>query len=318
MSENKGQRKVKVPDWVVAVAGSTGGAVEAMCLQPLDVSKTRMQLDKVGKYKGFYQTGSTIVKEEGARALYKGLSPFVAHLTIKYALRMYTFEVVRRAVAKPDGSSTPLRNMFSGLISGVTEAVLVVTPFEVIKTRLQQQHGMDKALLKYKGPMHCAVTVVREEGPQALLKGVVPTMVRQGSNQAMSFWAVKLINEKVWGKFDGDGQILSVEKTMISGVLGGAAGPISNCPSDVVKTRLMSQVIVPGVAPKYTGFIQATKLIYQEEGLRALYKGLGVRLARVAPGQAIMWAVVNRITSLYERHEMDLQDGKSATIAAAE
>jgi solute carrier family 25 citrate transporter 1 len=263
-----------------------------------------MQLDKVGKYKGFYQTGSTIVKEEGALALYKGLTPFIAHLTVKYALRMYTFEVVRRMVCKEDGTSTPMRNMFAGLISGVTEAVLVVTPFEVIKTRLQQQHGMDVSKLKYKGSLHCFATVVREEGPGALMKGVVPTMVRQGSNQAVNFWAVKLINQKVWGKVDGDGQTLPVWKTMLTGMVGGAAGPISNCPSDVVKTRLMSQVITPGVAPKYTGFVQATRVIAQEEGFTALYKGLGVRLARVAPGQAIMWAVVSRITSLYENHEL--------------
>jgi hypothetical protein len=29
-----------------------GGTIEACCLQPIDVIKTRLQLDKVGKYKG--------------------------------------------------------------------------------------------------------------------------------------------------------------------------------------------------------------------------------------------------------------------------
>ena len=33
-------------------AGSIGGAAEACCLQPIDVIKTRLQLDHVGKYKG--------------------------------------------------------------------------------------------------------------------------------------------------------------------------------------------------------------------------------------------------------------------------
>lgn len=31
-----------------------------------------------------------MVKEEGVRALWKGLTPFAAHLTLKYALRMGT------------------------------------------------------------------------------------------------------------------------------------------------------------------------------------------------------------------------------------
>ncbi len=291
--------------------------MEAVCLQPLDVSKTRMQLDKVGKYKGFYNTGSTIVKEEGYGALYKGLTPFIAHLTVKYALRMYTFEVVRRGVAKKDGTSTPLRTMFAGLISGVVEAVLVVTPFEVVKTRLQEQRGLDKATLKYKGSLHCVTTIVKEEGLGALQKGVVPTMVRQGSNQAVNFWAVKLLNTKLWGKNDGDGKQLAIWKTLLTGMIGGAAGPIVNCPSDVVKTRLMSQVITPGVAPKYTGFIHATKVIAAEEGVPALYKGLGVRLARVAPGQAIMWAIVTRLTSMYEQRAIQAQEQENSTVPAA-
>lgn len=33
-------------------AGSAGGVVEALCLQPIDVIKTRLQLDNVGKYSG--------------------------------------------------------------------------------------------------------------------------------------------------------------------------------------------------------------------------------------------------------------------------
>lgn len=37
---------------VKAVAGSLGGIVEAVALQPVDVVKTRLQLDKTGHYKG--------------------------------------------------------------------------------------------------------------------------------------------------------------------------------------------------------------------------------------------------------------------------
>lgn len=32
--------------------GSFGGVLEACCLQPMDTIKTRLQLDKVNKYKG--------------------------------------------------------------------------------------------------------------------------------------------------------------------------------------------------------------------------------------------------------------------------
>ena len=40
--------------------------------------------------------------------------------------------------------------MAAGFAAGVTEALVVVTPFEVVKIRLQQQKGLTKELLKYK------------------------------------------------------------------------------------------------------------------------------------------------------------------------
>jgi solute carrier family 25 (mitochondrial citrate transporter), member 1 len=77
-----------VPPAVKGLAGSFGGMMEACFLQPIDVIKTRLQLDTTGKYKGIYHCGSSIAKEEGMRSLWKGLTPFATHLTLKYALRM--------------------------------------------------------------------------------------------------------------------------------------------------------------------------------------------------------------------------------------
>ncbi len=40
---------------------------------------------------------------------------------------------------------------------------------------------------KYRNVLQTAVLVVREEGLSALYKGVVPTVMRQGINQAVNF-----------------------------------------------------------------------------------------------------------------------------------
>ena len=140
-SENRPPR-IAVPQWLKVLSGSLGGATEALCLNPLDVTKTRIQLDTVGKYNGVYKTATGIVKEEGVRALYKGrflvlfglhlqdnhtiltnyiyiiyycyglgLSPFVAHLTCKYALRMYTFGLFQQMLTFNGTSSmSPAKN----------------------------------------------------------------------------------------------------------------------------------------------------------------------------------------------------------------
>lgn len=40
--------------------------------------------------------------------------------------------------------------MMAGFAAGVTEALCIVTPFEVVKIRLQQQKGLAKDKLLYK------------------------------------------------------------------------------------------------------------------------------------------------------------------------
>lgn len=68
-----------------------------------------------------------------------------------------------------DGHVTVSKGLLAGLGSGITEAILIVTPFEVIKTRLQQQKGLDKSKLKYRGTFQTAQTIFKEEGVAALV-----------------------------------------------------------------------------------------------------------------------------------------------------
>jgi solute carrier family 25 citrate transporter 1 len=284
------------------------GITEACALQPLDVAKTRLQLDAEGKYRGMLGAVRTIAKEEGGRALYKGLSPFVTHLTLKYALRFGSFAWFRQSMhaVLPEGSSEAGVNFTAGLAAGLTEAVLIVTPFEVVKTRLQKQRGLTN--LKYTGPVNAAVTIVKQEGFAALWNGVAPTMLRQGSNQAFNFMSFMAINKFVWGKEDGDGVSQPVWQTASTGLLAAAVGPLFNCPLDVVKTRLMAQDRAGG-APKYSGMMDALRTIAKEEGLPALWKGLVPRLARLAPGQAITWTVVTNVTTWLEQREIASRNG---------
>ncbi len=108
------------------------------------------------------------------------------------AIRFWAFETYK-SVLKTDGNN-PAKTFVAGIGAGVTEAVLIVTPFEVCKIRMQGQlHSMsdpnDPATRKYRNVVQTAYTVVREEGPKALWNGVGPTLLRQGINQGVNFTA---------------------------------------------------------------------------------------------------------------------------------
>lgn len=76
--------------------------------------------------------------------------------------------------------------VLAGLAAGVTEAVAVVTPMEVIKIRLQAQHHSMADPLdipKYRNAAHALYTVLKEEGVGALYRGISLTALRQGMLQ---------------------------------------------------------------------------------------------------------------------------------------
>mmetsp|Transcript_21169 Transcript_21169/g.46049 ORF Transcript_21169/g.46049 Transcript_21169/m.46049 type:complete len:368 (+) Transcript_21169:371-1474(+) len=292
--------------YIKLVAGMAGGGTEACLLQPLDVAKTRLQLDKSGKYKGMFDCLKKIPAQEGYAALYKGLTPFMVHLTLKYALRFGTFEYFKQLLgAGKDGNTTPQKNFLAGLMVGALEACLIVTPFEVVKTRLQKQVVVPGQPPKYSGPIDVVSKIVRHEGLRYMWSGNVPTVIRQGSNQAFNFMSMAILNKALWGKVQGDGKQLAVWKTLLNGLLAGAVGPCLNAPMDVIKTRMMAQEHGKGEAVKYTGWLQTARLIVKEEGVGALWKGLIPRLTRLAPGQAITWTVVMRVSTYFENKQKE-------------
>lgn len=170
----------------------------------------------------------------------------------------------------------------------------------MVKIRLQQQKGLSPELLKYRGPIHGAGVIIREEGLRGLWAGASPTVMRNGTNQAAMFTAKNSFDKFLWKKHEGDGKVLLPWQSMISGFLAGTAGPLCTGPFDVVKTRLMAQSRSAGDL-KYRGMFHAISTIYAEEGLLALWKGLLPRLMRIPPGQAIMWGVADQVIGFYEK-----------------
>ena len=79
---------------------------------------------------------------------------------------------------------------------------------------------------KYTNVVQTAFTITKEEGLGALYKGVVPTMLRQGCNQAVNFTAYNLIKKEVMA-LQGTDSLEHWQSLMIGGLSGGM-GPLVN------------------------------------------------------------------------------------------
>jgi solute carrier family 25 citrate transporter 1 len=139
--------------------------------------------------------------------------------------------------------------IIAGLAAGVTEAVLVVTPMEVVKIRLQAQHHSMADPLdipKYRNAAHALYTVVKEEGAGTLWRGVSLTALRQGTNQAANFTTYSELRAALQ-KYHGTNDLPSYQTSLI-GLISGAMGPLTNTPIDTIKTRLQKTPAEAGVS----------------------------------------------------------------------
>lgn len=303
------------------LAGGMAGFVEASICQPLDTIKTRMQLRRSAadistlsglrkhqppKALGLLATAQRIARKEGFLSLYKGLSAVYTGIVPKMSIRFLSFDIYRDTLHKVMVNDTKGEvkigsgvTFFAGLACGLTEAILITTPSEVCKIRLQAQyHSMadpvEMATRKYRNVIQTVLLVAREEGIGALYKGIVPTMMRQGCNQAANFTCYNYLKIK-WMERNEGSDLMSWQH-LVLGCASGILGPTISNPVDVVKTRLQRQVIILNQTPKYASTFQACSLIAKEEGIRALYKGFTPRMFRIVPGQGITFMVYEAVS----------------------
>ncbi|KAM0246115.1 hypothetical protein ACHAP5_004897 [Fusarium lateritium] len=320
MASKNGNGKKAPPSAAVnLIAGGGAGMMEALACHPLDTIKVRMQLSRRARQpgapkRGFIATGASIVAKETPLGLYKGLGAVVTGIVPKMAIRFTSFEAYKQWFADPEtGAVSGSATFVAGLAAGVTEAVAVVTPMEVIKIRLQAQHHSMADPLdipKYRNAAHALYTVVKEEGFSALYRGVSLTALRQGSNQAVNFTAYSYFKEwlKVWQP-QYENTNLPNYQTTLCGLVSGAMGPLSNAPIDTIKTRLQRATAAPG-STAWSRITAIAADMFKQEGFHAFYKGITPRIMRVAPGQAVTFTVYEYLREKLERSNLILVGGK--------
>jgi solute carrier family 25 2-oxodicarboxylate transporter 21 len=281
------------------VAGGIAGVTEIVSMYPLDVVKTRFQL-QVGNAKDGYTSIldclTKIVKNEGVGRLYRGVLPPIFIEAPKRAIKFAAFEEYKALYKNlnSEGKLTQPLLTLSAVSAGITEATIVV-PFDLIKIRMQDKANASK----YLNTTDCFLKIVRQEGPLALFNGIESTMWRHGTWTGLYFTCIGNI-KSVLPKPKNSTETTGIN--FIAGAIGGTIGTMANTPFDVVKTRIQNQIV--GQPQKYKWTIPSTILIYKEEGFKALYKGFAPKVLRLGPGGGILLVVFDVVSNYMREHFM--------------
>ncbi|TRY96765.1 hypothetical protein DNTS_014490 [Danionella cerebrum] len=183
------------------LCGLGAGVMEAVLIVcPMETVKVKFIHDQTSgspRYRGFFHGVREIIRTEGLRGTYQGLTATILKQGSNQAIRFFVMTSLRNWY-KGDDPNKSIHPIITGAFGAAAGAASVFgnTPLDVIKTRMQ---GLEAH--KYKSTMDCALKIMRHEGAAAFYKGTVPRLGRVCLDVAIVFIiyeeVVKVLN-KVW------------------------------------------------------------------------------------------------------------------------
>ncbi|KAJ3363494.1 Fe(2+) transporter [Allomyces javanicus] len=292
------------------VAGALAGITEHTVMYPVDAIKTRLQMLAPQRavaaavasgngaailaagppqYAGTAEAFARIASTEGLRSLWRGVSSVVVGAGPAHALYFATYEYFKglaltmQAAGSGSASSDVIDPMWAAG-AGATATVLqdaLMNPFDVCKQRMQAFSGA-----QYRSLLHCATTLVRNEGFFRAFYTSYPTTLSMSiPYQSLHFATYEAVSEAI-----NPDHVYDPRAHMAAGATAGALAAAVTTPLDVAKTLLQTQGESPDPAIRAArGMRDAVRLVFQREGYRGFAKGWAPRVLSHMPATAICW-----------------------------
>lgn len=178
------------------LAGAIAGLAQSPIASPLELAKTRMQLQsstcKNNKnYTGAIHCLRDIYKHAGITGIFNGLGITALRETPSFGIYFLTYETLTRNNNNSTVPITTIHMLIAGGLAG-TASWIVTYPIDVIKSRLQADINS-----KYSGAIDCFKKSITQEGFICLFRGLNSTILRAFPTNAATFaivnWTFRLL-----------------------------------------------------------------------------------------------------------------------------
>ncbi|CAG7904083.1 unnamed protein product, partial [Brassica rapa] len=298
MSEKAGNSAVdskSIRDTICnAGAGAAAGAIAATFVCPLDVIKTRLQvhgLPETRRGSVIITSLGNILKKEGVRGMYRGLSPTIIALLPNWAVYFSVYGKLKDLLQSSDGKLSIGANMVAAGGAGASTSI-ATNPLWVVKTRLMASflllltQGMRPDVIPYKSMLSAFSRIFREEGFRGLYSGVIPSLVGV-SHVAIQFPVYEKIKQYMAKVGDKSVDQLSPGEVAVASSISKVIASVSTYPHEVVRSKLQEQGQVRNAKAKYSGVIDCAKKVFRNEGVPGFYRGCATNLLRTTPSAVI-------------------------------
>lgn len=180
------------------LAGSAAGAIQCVICCPMELAKTRMQMQGTGEkkssthkvYKNSLDCLARIYQREGFRGINRGMVSTLIRETPAFGVYFLAYDVLTRSLGcEPNDPYMIPKLLFAGGMSGIA-SWLSTYPMDVIKSRLQADGVGGK--FQYNGIMDCTRQSLEREGWRVFTRGLTSTLLRAFPVNAATFATVTL------------------------------------------------------------------------------------------------------------------------------
>ncbi|CAH0767427.1 unnamed protein product [Diatraea saccharalis] len=281
------------------VAGISGGVTSTLILHPLDLIKIRFAVNDgrtatIPRYDGLGSAFVTIVKQEGVKGLYRGVTPNVWGSGSAWGFYFLFYNAIKTWI-QGGNARTPLGpglHMLAAAEAGILSLVMT-NPIWVVKTRLCLQYSEDHMAehKRYRGMVDGLTKIYRTEGIRGLYRGFVPGMfgVSHGALQFMTYEEMKNRYNQ-YRNLPIDIKLTSAEYLTFAAVSKLVAAG-ATYPYQVVRARLQDQ------RRAYSGVLHCVHDTWRYERLPGFYKGLTPYLLHVTPNICLVMLIWEKFTN---------------------
>ena len=284
-------------------SSQTAGIIGKVIEYPFDTVKVRLQSqpDYVPlRYTGPLDCFKQSFHSEGFAGLYRGISAPLLGAAIETSSLFFSYRIAQDALQATilppiQGIPLPLSALVAcGAASGAFTSLLL-TPIELIKCKMQVP--LSSSSLRGPGPLNIIASVFRHHGLFGFWHGQLGTLIREtggsaawfGSYEGVSALFRKYNAPSTFPASSSRGQApLPIWQQMVAGAVAGMNYNFVFFPADTIKSRMQTEEV--GIGGRRTFWVSGMAL-WRQQGVRGLYRGCGITVARAAPSSAFIFAI---------------------------
>lgn len=161
------------------------------------------------------------------------------------------------------------------------------------------QVHLSTSALRGQGPLSIIASVFRHHGIFGFWRGQLGTLIRETGGSAAWFGSYEGVSaffrsynapSNITASSSKGPTVLPMWQQMLAGATAGISYNFLFFPADTIKSRMQTEEVGSAGLGGRT-FWASGKALWRQQGLRGLYRGCGITVARSAPSSAFIFAI---------------------------